>query len=156
MVIRDVTQHDAALLAELHAQSFQQSWSEFEFENLISYNTVCGFLAYKNTSPVGFILAQVAVDQADILTFCVIPSYQKRGIGRLLVNQLKDFLTTTQVNKITLEVACDNQAAHQLYTHVGFIPVGIRKNYYNSHQGASTDAITMVWKNDPKTLSPFP
>ncbi len=148
MIIRDLSREDAPLLALLHHQTFPKGWSQEEFATLLQNSGICGFIAYELSQPIGFILAQWICDQADILTFCVLPTQQRKGIGRSLLTALIDFLKNQGIKELILEVAHHNQAAINLYKHQGFTPIGRRKHYYQEPSGERSDAIVMA-----KTLS---
>lgn len=143
MKIRDLSLTDQGILAQLHAKNFPKCWSEDEFATLLNNQGVCGYLALLEDKPVGFIMAQVVVDIADILTFCILPPYRGVGLGRSLLQALDDLLTSHHVKEVILEVAHDNLPAVMLYHKHGYIPIGKRKNYYQEDSGKSSDAIVM-------------
>jgi [ribosomal protein S18]-alanine N-acetyltransferase len=146
MNLRDLTQEDAPILAQIHHQVFPKSWSIDEFWSLLNNKGSCGFLALQEDHPIAFIFAQVALDQADILTFCVLPSHRRVGIGRALLIALTDLLTRHDVKDLILEVDHHNNAAINLYQELGFHSIGVRKHYYLDSKGAKSDAIVMAKK----------
>jgi ribosomal-protein-alanine N-acetyltransferase len=66
---------------------------------------------------------------------------QRRGIGRLLLDDLLAEAARRGVRKTLLEVAVDNAPAQKLYASYDFEPVGIRRGYY---QPSNTDALVMM------------
>lgn len=62
-----------------------------------------------------------SISQAQILSVAIHPYYQKNGIARELLNLGLTYLEGTE--EIKLEVRPENQAAHRLYTSLGFQPV---------------------------------
>ena len=50
---------------------------------------------------------------------------------------------TTQVQVLTLEVRARNQDARRFYEALGFVPVGIRRGFY---QNPPDDACLYQWK----------
>jgi [ribosomal protein S18]-alanine N-acetyltransferase len=143
--LRDLDLDDSALLAQLHFHTFEQPWSFQDFQKLLQNGATCGYIAYHKELPIGFILAQVAVDQADILTFCVIPKYRRCGVGYTLLTQLQKFLEAQGVKELHLEVREENVPAINLYIRCGFTQVGRRKGYYQLDQGGKMDALLMFW-----------
>jgi tRNA threonylcarbamoyl adenosine modification protein YeaZ/ribosomal-protein-alanine acetyltransferase len=73
----------------------------------------------------------------EVHTIGVDPSYQGRGIGRRLLEQLLNFAGDGAIH---LEVRTDNAAAIALYRSVGFTDVGLRRRYYRV---SGADAYTM-------------
>lgn len=62
-----------------------------------------------------------------MMNVAVADSHRRRGIARLLVEELIRQLDAYQ---LTLEVRQSNIAAISLYGSMGFTQVGMRKNYY--------------------------
>lgn len=137
---------DGAILEGIHASCFPDGWDKDTFDRLLTENSACGWMAKSlDGQPVGFILARVLQDEAEILTFAVEPSFQKLGIGRCLLRELMVFLTSVGCEKIFLEVAVDNQAAIALYSSENFVSVGTRANYYQRADQSFVCALIMAW-----------
>ena len=73
----------------------------------------------------------------EVHTIGIDPSYQGRGIGRRLLDELLKFAAGGVVH---LEVRTDNAPAIALYRSVGFTQVGLRRRYYRV---SGADAYTM-------------
>lgn len=65
---------------------------------------------------------------------------QRRGIGRLLLEELLAEAARRDLRAVLLEVAADNAPAQRLYAGYGFEPIGVRRGYY---QPSNTDALVM-------------
>ena len=72
----------------------------------------------------------------EIHTIGVDPDYQRRGIGRAMMDRLLNWAEGV----VFLEVRTDNEAAITLYQSLGFVTVGLRKRYYRA---SGADAYTM-------------
>jgi [ribosomal protein S18]-alanine N-acetyltransferase len=76
----------------------------------------------------GFLIASRIDDrECDLLNLAVAPDYRRRGIGRKLVQTLRESCPGT----IFLEVRESNSAARKFYQSLGFREVTIRPGYYN-------------------------
>ncbi|AJE32285.1 GNAT family acetyltransferase [Corynebacterium humireducens NBRC 106098 = DSM 45392] len=75
----------------------------------------------------------------EIHTIGVDPAQQRRGLGRLLMDQLMR-LADGLDGEVFLEVRTDNEAAIAMYRSFGFEVIGERKGYY---QPSGADAYTM-------------
>lgn len=126
--------HDFQLLKDIHQQCFKEPWQDFR--ELLNDNYTFGW----RYGEVGFILGRIIRVDVEILTFAVLPEYQKQGIGQKL---LTTFLKDLQNVSIYLEVAINNRAAIELYTKNGFTIRGIRKGYYQHGQELPVDAYLM-------------
>jgi [ribosomal protein S18]-alanine N-acetyltransferase len=83
---------------------------------------------------VGFILARLilTLKTAEIVNFAVVEKYQKLGIGKLLLTNLSNILTSSNYNKIELEVREQNLKAINFYSKNNFVKDGVRKNFYQN------------------------
>lgn len=88
----------------------------------------------------GFLIASMVPPEAEVILIGVAPSARRQGKAQELLRALRDHADT-----VFLEVAEDNDAAHALYTKLGFQTVGRRPNYYTSKSGDKTHALIMRW-----------
>jgi ribosomal-protein-alanine N-acetyltransferase len=82
----------------------------------------------------GFAVARrVANAESEILNLAVDPAFRRRGIGRMLVDEIR----LRHPGDIFLEVRESNQAARGFYERLGFQMVTVRPGYYErSREGA--------------------
>jgi ribosomal-protein-alanine N-acetyltransferase len=93
---------------------------------------------------VGYGGLMVSVDDGHITTLAVDPEWHRNKLGtRLMLALARDAIARGVVG-LTLEVRVGNVAAQQLYRQFGFVPAGIRKNYYVE---TNEDALVM-WAHD--------
>lgn len=76
----------------------------------------------------------------EIHTIGVAPQFQRRGLGRRLMDALINVVSEAP-GPIFLEVRTDNDPAIALYREYGFDVAGLRKNYYPE---SGADAFVMV------------
>ncbi|MFG2063720.1 ribosomal protein S18-alanine N-acetyltransferase [Micromonospora sp. NPDC048871] len=85
-------------------------------------------------------LAVAPPDEAWVQNIAVRREAQRRGIGRLLLEELLAEAGRRGLRSVLLEVAADNAPAQRLYATYGFEPIGVRRGYY---QPSNTDALVM-------------
>ena len=85
----------------------------------------------------GYIGSQTVLQESDMMNVAVDEKHRRRGIARLLVEELIRRLDAYQ---LTLEVRASNAPAISLYESMGFTQVGLRKNYY---RGPREDALIL-------------
>jgi len=90
-----------------------------------------------------FAITQVILDEATLFNIAVSPDYQRRGLGRALLESLIEALEKRGVMTLWLEVRASNLAAICLYESLGFNQVTVRRNYYPAKDGRE-DAIVMA------------
>ena len=134
---------DLALLAKLHAASFEAAWNEKDLGEVLAGSACVALLATSDDGPVGFLIYRAVADEAEIITICVDPAYQRRGAGLQIVSAAQQLLKSLKINNLFLEVAAGNRDAISLYKRAGFVEAGKRKAYYARKNGETEDAIIM-------------
>jgi ribosomal-protein-alanine N-acetyltransferase len=137
----------AAEIARLHGQLFSPAWSEESVFAMLDHPASTAFLAVYSGPPrasIGFVLAQLAADEAEILSIGVLPEWQRQGIGRRLVDGVARAVQRAEAKSLYLEVAADNDAALNLYSRAGFLGTGLRRGYYERPGSAPVDAVTLA------------
>lgn len=90
-----------------------------------------------------FAITQVVLDEATLFNIAVDPAYQRRGLGRALLEHLITQLEQRDVFTLWLEVRASNAPAIALYESLGFNEATVRRNYYPTADGRE-DAIVMA------------
>ena len=138
----------AAELAELHARLFPKAWDAASFQRLLAHPGSTSFLARLGRPPkaetVGFILGQLAADEAEILTLGVRADRQRHGIARRLVEALARAAKKAEARRLHLEVGQNNGPALALYKKLGFQESGRRKGYYEQPGRPAEDAVALT------------
>jgi ribosomal-protein-alanine N-acetyltransferase len=140
------TPEHAAELATLHAGLFDMPWDAASLTTLLSHPGSTAFVARAGQPQqiVGFILGQLAADEAEILTIGVRKDCQRRGIGRRLIEALARATHRAEAKRLLLEVGERNAAALALYRRAGFVEIGRRRGYYEHTKGPAEDALALV------------
>lgn len=133
---------DAEALSVLHASCFETGWDAADFRRLALEPHCCGFAARQGRVICGFVIAQFAAGEAEILTIAVAPDYRRSGLGAALLARLMDDLTARGATVLFLEVGTENRPARALYDRAGFTEVGRRRGYYRTRAGAE-DALIL-------------
>ena len=134
---------DLGLLAKLHAACFESAWSEKDIAELLASPGCVALLATSDDGPVGFLMYRAVADEAEIITVCVDPAYQRRGAGLQIVSTTQQLLKSFKISNLFLEVAADSKEAFSVYARAGFLEVGRRKGYYARKNGEIEDALIM-------------
>jgi ribosomal-protein-alanine N-acetyltransferase len=139
----------AGEIAKLHAELFDPAWSEESVRTLLDHPASTAFMAMIGGAPktcVGFVLAQLAADEAEILSIGVSKDWQRKGLGKRLVDGVARAAQRAEAKKLYLDVAADNDAAMELYRSAGFLGTGLRRGYYERPGGDAVDAVTLALK----------
>jgi [ribosomal protein S18]-alanine N-acetyltransferase len=132
--VRQAGPLDAPVLAALHRACFQRSWDETAMAQFAAApGTLCliGSLGEGASSVAGgLLIARKAGDEAEILTFGVLPPCRNKGLGKALLQTAIARLRASGAKRLFLEVEDGNEAALRLYRSLGAEPVGRRQGYY--------------------------
>lgn len=90
------------------------------------------YVYIENNELVGFILADIFEDRAEIIDIAVSLLYRNKKIADKLLKRIIELSKNNGCENITLEVKVNNNAAIKLYQNNGFNTVSIRKKYYSN------------------------
>lgn len=140
--ISSLTTTDLARAYEIETRAHAFPWSEKTFasnqgERYLNYRLLVGDVM------AAFAITQVVLDEATLFNIAVDPAWQRKGLGRQLLEHLIGELEKRGVLTLWLEVRASNTTAIALYESLGFNEATIRRNYYPTAQGRE-DAIIMA------------
>jgi len=144
--LRSATPADAEECSKLHAELFEPAWDRASFARFFSQPAARGFLA-RSIAPaqtVGFIVGQMAADEAEVLTLAVRREAQRQGLATRLIEALAETARAAGVRVLYLEVAAENTAALALYRKLRFQERGRRLGYYVRANAPPADAVTFA------------
>ena len=160
-MIRAIRTDDCDAIAAIEAQTFNTARDRGRLLTFMKMRAFCGFVddanipntAYEqnnldmSSNLVGYLLATIILDEAEILSIAVSSDHQKCGRGAGLLGHFLAYIDAQDVKTALLEVAADNVSALTLYHRHGFAEFGRRPSYYKRSDG-DCDAIMMRWLSD--------
>ena len=130
----------------IEEQNSDYPWSQLQFITSIeNSNNLCYCLSF-NGRTIGYLIAMLAGDTADILNIGIDPDFKRQGYSTGLLNHLIKELRKRNIGEILLEVRAGNKSAIQFYKRQGFEEISVRKNYYtknSKNQSQREDGIIM-------------
>lgn len=139
--IRRMKEEDVPSVVDIEKTSFSLPWSETSFLNEIHKQRSIPKVAVLDDTVVGYVCAEIVMDEGHILNLGIHHQYRKRGIATALVENILEDLKRKACSFLYLEVRASNFAARRLYKGFGFTVVGTRKNYYVA---PDEDAVIMM------------
>ncbi len=130
MEIKHMTADHVSAVAELEKLCFSDPWNEASIASELTNPLSHWLVAMDGDSLAGYVGSQTVIDETDMMNIAVHPDFRRRGVAEALVNALVDDLKARGSHCLTLEVRASNAPAQALYAKLGFIQVGLRKNYY--------------------------
>ncbi|RJG51672.1 ribosomal-protein-alanine N-acetyltransferase [Motilimonas pumila] len=136
MCLDDIAKvHQVERLCHSHPWSvklFASNFGQRYFNSVITYQEQI----------VGYMVASEAGGEVTLLNIAVHPEHQGKGLGKRLLELLKQQASHKQCDEIWLEVRVSNRVAITAYLGGGFVEVDRRKGYYPSADGRE-DAVIM-------------
>lgn len=142
--IRRVTLDDIKDLLAIEREIYagEMPWTKSAFVSELKTTKLNLYLLIeKEGKVIGFIGSRIIKNDGHITNLAVRPRYQDRGIGTLLIKEVKKFVRQHECVTMSLEVRLSNKNAQRLYRKMGFVSRSIHRNYYD---GDNEDALEMV------------
>ncbi len=137
--IRTMTYADLKPVMEIEVKAYEHPWTIGIFRDCLRVGYSCWVLTEDDVI-IGYGIVMLAAGEAHILNLCVNSDYQRKGLGRNLLNYMTKKAALSGIDMILLEVRRSNQSAINLYQSEGFHELGVRHNYYPDEAGRE-DAI---------------
>ncbi|MCP4667597.1 MAG: GNAT family N-acetyltransferase [Deltaproteobacteria bacterium] len=141
--VRPARPTDMGYIRDLSKRSFQQYGP---YHHILSQwfelGTTITLLACQDKRAVGFamlgrpLLNHPAPLETEVLAIAVERNSQRKGIGDLLMREVKSAAHHMQVEKILLHTAVENVPACSLFKKHGFVPGALKKGFYPRGQDA--------------------
>jgi ribosomal-protein-alanine N-acetyltransferase len=121
--------------ALIHKEAFDfDAWDEKALADLLAMPGAVGRMAVDRAAgppePLGFTLLLFVAEDAELLTVGVRPAARRRGVATRLMQDFFEVAGERRATNAFLEVAADNVPAQRLYTRLGFLVEGTRRDYY--------------------------
>ncbi len=144
--VRRATPLDVPAIVAIERELFIDPWEQAIFLEALSYYPSTYFVAVADGNVVGFIVGGLEDTGENVYghlcNLGVIPSYQHRGIGRLLVNRIEHQFAFELATGVQLEVRASNTVAQRFYRRLGYREVFRIGNYYSNAEDA---VVMMKW-----------
>ena len=121
-----------AQVAELEKICFSDPWSENSVASELKNPLSCWLVAEEDGVVAGYIGSQTVMGESDMMNVAVHLDHRRKGVAESLVNELIEALKKRGSRCLTLEVRASNEPAKALYEKLGFVQVGLRRNYYRN------------------------
>ncbi len=140
--LRAMQEPDVKRVMLVERAAYEFPWTYGIFQDCLRVGYDCRVIEIPQAL-IGHGVMSVAAGECHLLNICVHPLYQHRGLGRRLVEHLLEIARRKKARTALLEVRRSHKIAYQLYTHLGFNEIGVRKNYYPTRHGRE-DALILA------------
>ena len=125
MYIRWMIWQDLPEVIALAKQTPEPIWTEQDLRSRLGQSNVIGIIAERNDSIVAFAVYEVHPTRLHITNLIVSDKARREGIGKTIIDKLKNKLEPYRKNRITLKVSESNLTAQQFLRAMGFRAVQI-------------------------------
>jgi [ribosomal protein S18]-alanine N-acetyltransferase len=145
--LREMRWWDIEAVLELEQELFpEDAWSPGMFWSELAQTrhpeaTRYYVVAHEDGRVVGYAGLMTVDGAGDVQTIGVTRSRWGTGLGARLLGDLIRQAGVLECGSLMLEVRVDNDRAQRLYERFGFVPIGVRRGYY---QPSNTDALVML------------
>jgi ribosomal-protein-alanine N-acetyltransferase len=139
-ILESASLKDLARLYEIERECFvEEAFTRKQISQFLEDYNSLSLVAREDDKLMGFIIAMISpekkINSGHIITVDVSSSHRRRGIGKMLLEEMENVLRSKGVKASFLEVREDNVAALSLYRKLGYKSVGILENYYGKANG---------------------
>ncbi len=146
-IIRDITREDIPEVLKMEMLSFSDPWTEIIFLDI--FRNQHAFLGvFDSGKLIAFLVAFYGLDHVHLANLAVAPVARCKGIGKLLLEHVKELTLQARLKIIILEVRISNLAAIHLYQKMNFTSVGSLPEYYEDKE----DAVVFYWVYGSESL----
>jgi ribosomal-protein-alanine N-acetyltransferase len=138
---RRMTTADVDTVLAIENRIYPYPWTPGNFRDSLMAGYPC-WVMHIGDEIVGYAVAMVGVGELHLLNLSIAADWQRRGLGRELLNFVIQLAREAQAPRILLEVRGSNTAAQRLYKANGFQRIGVRHDYYPAHSGRE-DAVVL-------------
>jgi ribosomal-protein-alanine N-acetyltransferase len=134
-----------AIMERAFGTLYGEAWTRSQCAGILPMSGVSLRLANDRRSgkQVGFSLTRSVADETELLLIAVDPDHQRRGVGRLLLDDMVEEARARGMHRAHLEVR-DGNGAMTMYLAAGFAQIGRRRKYYHGSDGSTFDALTFT------------
>ena len=148
LAVEPMTRAHLREVLTIDALVYPRPWSASLFKQELASPDRVHLVAIADEAVVGHAGLMLLHDEGHVSTVAVHPDHQRGGIARRLMIALTRAAIERDMASLTLEVRTSNRAAQELYRAFGFVPAGVRRNYYTD---GDEDALVM-WAVDIQSV----
>jgi ribosomal-protein-alanine N-acetyltransferase len=117
-------------VAQIENLCFSDPWSVESLELMLG-DQATGLVAIEEGKLLGYVGMICVLDEGQIVNVATHPDSRRRGVGRALMSAIEQLAKDRGIVFLSLEVRESNIAARSLYSSLGWVECGIRKNFYS-------------------------
>lgn len=130
-LLRPLGPGDLDHVMEIELAAYPFPWTRGIFKDCLRVGYDCWGLQL-GSRLAGYSVQSDAAGESHLLNLCVDPAWQRRGFGRMLLENAVRIARSHRCASMYLEVRPSNPAGFALYAAQGFEVIGRRPDYYSA------------------------
>ena len=139
--LRPMHASDLDRIMEIEPVIYTHPWTRGNFEDSMRVGYSCWVIDCGGVVT-GYGVLMIGVREAHLLNLSIAPEWQRRGLGRTLLEHFVRIGRDSDAQQMFLEVRPSNTSARRMYADYGFRDISVRRGYYPA-AGGREDAILM-------------
>jgi len=139
--LRPMRASDLDRIMEIEPVIYTHPWTRGNFEDSMRVGYSCCVIDCGGVVT-GYGVLMIGVREAHLLNLSIAPEWQRRGLGRTLLEHFVRIGRDSDAQQMFLEVRPSNTSARRMYADYGFRDISVRRGYYPA-AGGREDAILM-------------
>lgn len=139
--LRPMQMEDVDVVMSIEPHIYSHPWTRGNFTDSLQ-SGYSAWVMMHGQKIIGYALMMMVLDEAHLLNLSIAKSYQKQGLGRLLLEHMITTSKNHRAANMFLEVRASNVSAIALYENIGFNEMSVRRGYYPAANGRE-DAVLM-------------
>lgn len=146
--IRWLIRRDMDDVLHIERHSFEHPWTDDDFIRALRQRNCIGMVAECRTTEriLGFMIYELNKSSLRLLSMAVHPDYRRQGIGRVMIDKLRQRLDVQRRSMLETEVRETNLDAQLFLRRLGFRAENVLFDYY-ADWGVSEDAYVFRWRH---------
>ena len=144
---RRMTADDLDTVMAIENEVYPHPWTRGNFSDSLAAGYHC-WIAECGGEMAGYTVVAIAAGEAHLLNLSVAGPWQRRGIGREMLNFVLRLARESGARRILLEVRPSNDAARSLYAAAGFAEIATRRGYYPADKSREDAIVLELALND--------
>lgn len=134
--VRELAASDLGPATRIAERCFESDTERPSFSDELGRSVARCWVAEREEHVVGYALAWIVVDRAELMSIAVDPHARGAGVGRALLDHVVARCAAEGATELVLEVRAGNELAIALYEGAGLTCTGRRPRYYRDGEDA--------------------
>ena len=130
VLIRKMVHRDLDEVVAIENKVFTDPWTYNAFKTDLYNDMAYPMVAVFDEEVIGYACVYVVAGEVQISNIAVETEFRKRGVAKMLMNEILKITEDQNCSSVFLEVRESNKAAQELYISYGFKAVAKRDAYY--------------------------